>query len=205
MSDTDRLSFRLQTLVESLTIDRVVLLPVALSLVARSVWVTAAVGVAAAALIYRIHSQRLVVRPDCLLVRTTFRTHRIALSDVRSLEPWLQLRSGTVLHLPRPPLSGTALEEFEMFVHRHAPDIEIRSSGASRWERQLADPATTLRTLRTAQSGRWRLTVKPVPGGYRAAAQTFFGPQASHVGELRSTLAEATDDATEMIEVLRDE
>jgi len=104
MSDTDGLSYRLHTLVESLEVDRFVLAPLALSLVAQSMWLTAVVGVVVAVVIYRIHSQRLVVRPDCLQIRTTFRTHRIALADLRSLEPWLQLQSGTVLHLPRPPM-----------------------------------------------------------------------------------------------------
>ena len=47
--------------------------------------------------------------------------------------------------------------------------------------------------------------MRPWSPGFRAEAHTITGLAAVWAGELRSTLREATDDAIEMIEVLRDE
>ncbi len=65
-------------------------------------------------------------------------------------------------------------------------------------------PEESLRTVRRATVGRWWLQVKPLlEGGFQAQSHTLRGEPGVWAGPVRATLAQATDDAIEVIEYLR--
>lgn len=151
-------------------------------------------------LIVRRHSWRLWVRPDGFESRRTFRTRRVAMEAVRSLEPWVTLQNGECVPLNRPTLNEAMRSDLEMFVHRHAPHVEVRPLRVTRSEALLPDPATSLAAVRMGTVRRWRIRIRPVTGGFRAEATTLYGPPGRRICTVRPTVERATEDGVAMIE-----
>lgn len=199
MSETAELSYRVSRDVNEWRFDGLLAMP--LVLLARfGPWWLLLAAPPVVVLIVRRHSWRLRVRPDGFESRRTFRTRRVAMEDVRSLEPWVTLQSGECVPLNRPTLNEAKRSDLEMFVHRHAPHVEVRPLRVTRSEALLPDPATSLAAVRMATVRRWRIRIRPVAGGFRAEATTLYGPPGSRTGSVRPTVERATEDGIAMIE-----
>ena len=95
------------------------------------------------------------------------------------------------------------LERLAPLVPIDPPPPKARRIAADAALRTGDDPAESLRSVRRAMVGRWWVQVRPWAPGFRAEAHTISGPASVWAGELRHSLAEATDDAIAMIDELR--
>lgn len=199
MSDVPEVSYRLRRGWEQWRVDALCAEAIAFVGFVQP-WSLVATVPAGVLLIVRRHTWRLTVRPHEIVTRRTLRSQYLSMASVRSLE-WSVLRRNFMTDSRgRPALSESEVEELEMFVHRHAPEVEIRSQSVARAEARHRDPATRLAAVRMANVRRWRVRIRPVVGGFRAEATALYGPAGRRTGPIRSSTDRATEDGLAMMQ-----
>lgn len=166
-----------------------------------------------------LFGRTLVIRPNAIVFRRLRRDLEVPFAAVRSIRTRPVSIDAAVVRFivtdERPPVWTFHDEDWQKAVdvvrlllpevpinpppprrHRIAADAALRTG---------EDPVESLRSVRRATVGRWWVQVRPWTSGFRAEAHTITGPPSVWAGELRRTLAQATDDAVAMIAELRQE
>lgn len=180
-----------------------------------------------AALWFFVHRFRrgvgLLLTPTELTAKGVFITRSSPWSDVSHvtiqrnprLYPAATFFSRPELHaweITSPPMTSDSTHEVGPYLERHGLAHLLRqpSDTATRPlpttdSLRPYDPVEALRSIRRATVGDHIIRVRALPDGFRAETTDHAGTDVLRKGELRSTLAAATEDAIAQVELARDQ